>query len=100
MTVPQGRNEKKYHRKRKQLFKGPSLGLGNANIRLGNRPYYSKDGSPMSLEDKSSFEEWLEDTEPVDSIEAFVNDPNRILKLADEGDPDMADFIADFAEDY
>jgi len=97
MTVPQRRNEKKTRRRPKKPYKSRSEG-----IRLSINPYYSKDGSPMKLEDKPSFEEWLIDTEPVDTIEVTVNDPGRILKMAAHCDPDddMGNDLEDIFEDY
>jgi len=97
MTVPQRRNEKKHRSRPKQVYRSRS-----DSIRLGINPYYSKDGSPMKLEDKPSFEEWLIDTEPVDTIEVTVNDPGRILKMAAQCDPDddMGNDLEDIFEDY
>lgn len=98
MVVPQKRNEKKTRRRPKQLYRARSP----QGIRLDNKPYYSKDGHPLSLEEKPSFEEWLRDTEPVDTIEEMVNNPERLLRQPDACDPDddTGSDLDDLYEDY
>ena len=95
MAVPQKRNEKKTRRRPKQPY---ALRRG---VRLLDNPYI-KNGRVLRLEETPNFEEWLEDTEPVDIIEEMVNDPRRILKMAAQYDPDddIQNDLEELYEDY
>ena len=97
MAVPQQRNQKKTRKRPKQLYRARSP----QGIRLDNNPYYARDGHLLTIEETPSLEEMLAGT-AVDSIEAFANDPNRILKLPDayDLDDDIGSDLDDLSEDY
>lgn len=98
MAVPAKRNEKKTRTRPKQLYRATRL----PGIKLDGNPYFSKDGHFIPIEETPTFEEWLEDTEPVDPIEEMVNNPGRVLSIMAQADPDddIINDLEDLYEDY